>query len=50
MKYEVMGHINITVNVEAENEKEAVTKATETLKNLNGILKPDSCDVKLVEE
>ena len=50
MKYEVTAHINIVVNVEAENENEAINEAKQRLENLNGILKADSCDVKCLED
>ena len=49
MKYEVTAHYSETVEVEAENESEAISKAQQQLKNINVALVADNFEVEEIE-
>lgn len=50
MKYRVTLYFSEICNIEAEDEAQAEEKARMLLKNLNGILIPDSCEVECLEK
>lgn len=50
MKYEVTAYYSQIVEVEAENENEAIRKTQEQLKNINVALITDNFEVEAVED
>lgn len=50
MKYEVTAYYSKIVEVEADNESEAIRKAQEQLKNINVALIADNYEVEEIEE
>lgn len=50
MKYEVTVYFSEILEIEAENENEAISKANEQLKNINTVPIADSFDVQCLEE
>ncbi len=50
MKYEVTAYYSEVVEVEADNENEAISKAQAQLKNINTALIADSYEVEEIEE
>ena len=50
MRYEVVAYYSQIVEVEAENENEAIGKAQEKLKNINVSLIADNYEVEEIED
>lgn len=50
MKYEVTAYFSEVIEVEAENENEAIRKAQEQLKNINTTLVADNFEAVEIEE
>lgn len=50
MKYEVTAYFSEVIEVEAENENEAITKAQEQIKNINTTLIADNYEAVELED
>ena len=50
MKYEVTAYFSEVIEVEAENENEAIRKAQEQLKNINTTLVADNFEAVEIED
>ncbi len=50
MKYEVTAYYSEIVEVEADNENEAISKAQQQLKNINIALVADNFEVEEIED
>lgn len=50
MKYEVTAYYSEVIEVEAENENEAISKAKEQHRNINTALIADSYEAEIVED
>ena len=50
MKYEVTAYFSEVIEVEAENENEAISKAQQQLKNINVALVADDFKVEEIED
>ena len=50
MMYEVTAYYSEVVQVEAENENEAISKAKEKLRNINTVLIADNFEAECLDE
>ena len=50
MQYSVTAYFSEVIEVEAENENEAINKVAQQLKNMNVVPVPDEYEVKCLEE